>query len=143
MRNRTVLAMSLGSAIFFACSTLPVFGPPLACLTGELARGIEDPLTILGDCAGATLAALIQAIEMQLGNPPSSDASAPVQLVTSGDRSSQQESSSRSAQGLAAVAGDAGVSPMEPSPVVTRVAYEAHLRRVLVRAKALQSAGQH
>jgi hypothetical protein len=114
--------MGLAGILFAAaCQTLPLFGPPLACIAGDLASGaIEDPLQIVADCAGATIAAVIAAIEQELANQPAaSDAGT-------------------SAAG-AAPSAPAGAVPSFPGP--QRAAYVAHLQRILARAKALQAQG--
>lgn len=114
----------MGAALLLflaACQTLPLFAPPLACIAGDLASGAtEDPLQIVADCAGATIAAVIAAIEQELANPPSAaDAGA--------------------WSGVSGASSASGTVPSYPGP--QRAAYVAHLQRVLARAKALQAQG--
>ena len=117
-----VVPMGLAGILFAAaCQTLPLFGPPIACIAGDLASGAtEDPLQIVADCAGATIAAIIAAIEEELANQPViADAGAGMVGVAS--------------------SASAGAVPSYPGP--QRAAYEAHLQRILARAKALQAQG--
>ena len=111
------------AVLVLACNTLPLFGPPLACIAGELANGaIEDPLVIVADCAGATIAAIIQAIELELASPP-------------------VEPDAGDAQSVPGAVPSAAPGTIPAFPGAQRQAYEAHLRRILARAKALQAQG--
>jgi hypothetical protein len=124
-----VTGMVVGAGIFIACNTLPVFGPPLACIAGELANGaLEDPILIVSGCIGATITALIQAIEIELANL-AGDTDASVDAVTpvpvTGDAASDGAAMTQASSG---------------QPSATQ-AYKAHLQRILARAKAIQVDG--
>ena len=120
--RKSLLGMGLGTVIFVACQTLPAFAPVFACLAGELSQGaLEDPMLLIQGCAGATLAALIQAIQIELANPPAT-VDAGITVTVSGE-------------------GGTSTAAIVSTPTVTRVAYEAHLNRILTAAKALQATG--
>jgi hypothetical protein len=127
MRARaTITGMVVGAGIFIACNTLPLFGPPLACLAGELANGaLEDPILLITGCAGLTIEALIQAVELEIANL-AGDTDASVDVAP------------------APVASDAssdGAAMVQSSQPSATQAYKAHLQRILARAKAIQADG--
>lgn len=125
----TVCSMAGGVAIFVtACASLQAFGPVAACLANELAQGaIEDPLLLITGCAGATIAALISVIEQALANPS---------VIVDGGGDSGVASPVASDGGALALA-----SVITNSGGWDRQMYEAHLNRILVRAKTLAASG--
>jgi hypothetical protein len=125
--RKYLFGMTGGAMIFIACNTLPIFTPVFSCLAGELANGaLEDPLLLITGCAGATLAALVQVIELEISNlAPEPDAGV-VTVADAGDSS-------------AAMAPPSPVPPNNP-PTPSQV-YKAHLQRILAKAQALQAQG--
>jgi len=122
-------SVGLGLGIFFACNELPVFQPVFACISSELAQGaLEDPLLLVTGCAGATIEALITVIEQELANPPVPDAGV---VEASASDSASGDGASASVVMSAAPEGGYG----------SHAEYEAHLNRILAKAKSLQAQG--
>jgi hypothetical protein len=124
------LAGGVGAGlVFIACNVLPAFGPVFACISGELANGaLEDPILLVSGCAGATLAALIQVIQIEIANLSSGTTAYP--------------DASSSAVFATVSSSDAGsLAAVPPSPSAATVAYKAHLVRILDQAQALQAKG--
>jgi hypothetical protein len=117
-------------ALIVACNALPAFGPVFGCLAGELANGaLEDPMLLVEGCAGATIAALIQVIEIEMANLTSGGASSDASVVMA----------VTSSEGGAAVT----TLAVPPSPSSAAVAYKAHLQRILDKAHAASSDKAH